>query len=91
MHSCDNRPCINPDHLSIGTQLDNIMDSFSRDRGANQKLLRSDVVTIRKRVAGGETQRALAREYGVSPGAINSIIKRRTWAWLADDYSEVRV
>lgn len=32
MHSCDNRPCINPDHLSIGTQADNLADMIAKGR-----------------------------------------------------------
>lgn len=36
-HTCDNPPCVRPDHLVIGTQLDNIGDAVSRGRMYNQK------------------------------------------------------
>lgn len=32
-HACDNRPCTNPNHLEIGTQLDNVADMIARGRG----------------------------------------------------------
>jgi len=36
LHSCDNPPCINPDHLKVGTQQDNMDDVRERGRGKNK-------------------------------------------------------
>lgn len=36
-HSCDNPPCINPNHLLIGTRADNMADTMSRGRHASQR------------------------------------------------------
>lgn len=84
-HSCDNPPCVNPAHLSVGTKADNSADMVSRDRHARgsrsgtSKLTEAQVVDIRRRAAAGELHRVLATEYGVSRPTITQIVSGRTW------------
>ena len=88
-HRCDNRACVNPAHLFLGTHNDNMRDAVSKGRMSRQgkpgesngraKLTRGDVSEIRLRVAQGATQISLARLYGVGPTAISRIIKGRSW------------
>lgn len=52
LHHCDNRPCCNPDHLFLGTQLDNITDCVSKKRNAFGA--RHGSKTKPERVARGE-------------------------------------
>jgi len=37
MHACDNRSCINPDHLSVGTARDNVRDMIAKGRAVHKE------------------------------------------------------
>ena len=85
LHSCDNRICVNPAHLSAGTQRDNIHDAVAKGRmtrGEAQhdaKLTESDVAGVLASVASGERTLVIANRYGVSSMAIWRIATGRTW------------
>lgn len=84
-HKCDNRPCVNPDHLFAGSQADNIADMVRKNRhgkgeGLRKKLTAEQVAEIRARYRGGGiTKAALAREYGVSPTLMGPLLDGRIW------------
>jgi hypothetical protein len=88
LHRCDVRLCVRPDHLFLGTQLENVRDRDRKGRGTRgethhyAKLSDADVVCIRERLTAGATQAALAQEYRVTPGTIASIFHRRSWRHL---------
>ena len=87
LHRCDNPPCINPDHLFLGTNYDNVKDKISkgRDRGVHgtenrhNKLTPEQVIEIRNSTG---TQRAVAAQYGVSGSLVNYIRNRKSWKHL---------
>lgn len=88
MHTCDNPPCVNPDHLRLGTQRDNIKDMLAKGRRASTAgersgrsiLTRRQVEEIRSRhAAGGINMRELGDEYGVSDKTVWKLIHRLTW------------
>ena len=92
LHKCDNRACVNPGHLFIGTHADNMRDKAEKKRGPRgetcilHKLKANDVLNIRKRHGiDGESPDILAKEYGVSDAQIYRISKRKSWKWLNDD------
>lgn len=89
LHHCDVPCCVNPSHLFVGTQKDNVADRLSKNRpktGARgerhpRALLNDDlVVSIRRNFSGlhGEIT-DIAKKYSVSESTINSIISGRTW------------
>lgn len=89
-HRCDNRICVNPDHLEIGTIADNSRDMAERggstrgERSASARLTERDVIEIRRRYAAGETQRSLAEEFGVDQSTVSYAISGRTWSYLKE-------
>lgn len=85
LHKCDNRSCVNPDHLFLGTKLDNIRDAKEKGRNArgashgSAKLTDDDVVSIRRRRAAGESGKKLAAAFGVSDTMIYKIASHKAW------------
>lgn len=78
MHTCDNRLCINPEHLRIGTQRDNVMDMISkgREKGClkRSRLTKEEIVSIREDT---RTNSMIAEDYGISPSYVSRIKSRR--------------
>lgn len=81
LHKCDVRNCVNPEHLFLGTQKENIQDMVKKGRRhdrheAGVKLTWDKVEKIRK---SDKSQLKLAAEYGVSQPTISHIKNFRTW------------
>lgn len=86
-HHCDVRSCVNPNHLWLGTNLDNARDMVAKGRSPKgeacgwSKLSEAQVLEIVRRYEN-ETASSLAEEFGVSMGAIFSIVGGHNWTWL---------
>lgn len=81
-HSCDNPPCVRPDHLFLGTSQQNTADMIAKGRMSlpGAKITAETVRAIRDRYAmGNVTMRVLAEEFGVSTPGICLIVNRVTW------------
>lgn len=84
-HTCDNRKCVNPEHLFLGTQQDNLSDMAAKGRSTlgsrhpQSVLNESDVVEIRKLIKEGTPSVEIARKYGVTRGPISAIKRGLTW------------
>ena len=88
LHHCDNPGCVNPQHLFLGTQADNLEDMTMkgrRARGEHQgaaKLTQEQVQEIRERYQAHSSEfgsTALGRRYGVSHSIILGIVKGQRW------------
>lgn len=85
LHKCDVRPCVNPKHLFLGTQIDNIHDAMQKRRhchGERVKQARLSIGQVREIVvalASGETQASIARRFCIVPSAINAIAHGKRW------------
>lgn len=74
LHRCDNRRCVRPDHLFLGTNADNVADKVAKGRQA-MKLSPDAVRDLRARYeAGGITQRDLAAAFGIGQAQVSRII-----------------
>lgn len=93
LHQCDNPACVNPKHLFLGTQADNVHDMDNKDRRANfkgeihgrAKLTNEQIIEIRSRYVHGSKINgacSLAREYGVHNSTIYRIIFRKRWSHI---------
>lgn len=85
LHHCDNPPCVRPEHLFKGTHVDNVADRTAKGRSSKgSKMWRSiftdeQVLRIRGRLAAGERQSDIAREFGTPKNTIYAIHHRITW------------
>lgn len=81
-HRCDNRRCVNPAHLFLGTNAENMADMAAKGRGqrgqTHVKARLTDDTVRAIRVASGTTAE-IARRFGVSHGTVRAVLTGRTW------------
>jgi len=87
-HKCiNNRRCVNPKHLKVGTARDNVNDTIKQGRlspafgddSGNSKLTSSQVREIKKMLDDGIEQKYIAHKFSVSHVTISNIRSGRTW------------
>lgn len=89
-HSCDNRACVNPNHLFLGTNQDNMDDMKNKGRqnkvkGEDQgshKFTEQDIYKIRVMLKHGYKLREIAEIFAVNKSSISAIKTGRRWGWL---------
>ena len=85
-HHCDNPSCVNPEHLFLGTQLDNMKDmhnkkrnyNFSGEKNPRVKLTKEDVIAIRA-LRGRFYQKRIGEMFGVSQSQVHKIQAHHRW------------
>ena len=88
-HLCNVPACVNPEHLTFGSNADNVRDKVEAGRQpkgvdhGRAKLTEDQVLEIRSRyAAGGVAYRSLGRDYGVDGSVIGRIVQRKLWSHL---------
>lgn len=95
LHRCDNTKCCNPQHLFLGTHLDNMADMRAKGRGNKtpppktvgeaapaSKLTEEAVREIRRQRANGVTTVELSRRYSVHTSVISRAATGKTWSHI---------
>lgn len=90
LHSCDNPACVNPEHLSIGTQKDNVEDMMKKGRGGykkfcgeyhpNRKLDMEKVSQMRNMWESGDySQYEIAKKFEISQQVVSKVVNYKAW------------
>lgn len=87
LHSCDNPPCVEIDHLRYGTHPENMQEMMLRGRwyhahgvgNGKAKLTPWRVNLVRQRHAAGETLTSIARSYEVDPSTLSRLVSGELW------------
>jgi hypothetical protein len=97
LHTCDNRKCVNPDHLYLGTIKENVRDAVIRNRfskgddhvfrkpiseGGKRPVTKLNDSQVFEILTSTKQSKLLAEELRVSPSTICDIKKRRTWTHI---------
>ena len=85
LHKCDNKCCVNPDHLFLGTYADNSADMMLKGRGKSpfgKKLDPFKVLKIRGLAKNGLTYEQLSTQFGVAAPTIKRVVLRQCWKYV---------
>lgn len=90
-HTCDIKLCVNPDHLFLGTQAENLADMVAKgrtngpkgERSGLAKLDTAKVLAIRKLLKQGRlTQRQIGAMFDIDNSTVCCINTRKTWTHI---------
>jgi hypothetical protein len=89
-HKCDNPRCVNPEHLFLGTQKDNMQDKARKGRnliGENHphvKITNEDVINLRRLRQSGKSIKELRQKYSVGRNTLERAIYGKTFSYLKE-------
>jgi len=91
LHKCDNRKCVNPDHLYCGSNAENMRDRSLRGYVHQMRLDEGKVREMRKLRQAGWPWRKLAAKYDVHTNAIIEATMGRSWAYVDEPIPTIKI
>lgn len=91
LHHCDNAACIRPQHLYLGTYLQNQADKRNRGRCKGEKLTEEQARQIKKELELHKEQKTpkgpysliqIGKRYGISQSMVKQILDGKSWSWV---------
>ena len=88
LHSCDNPPCINPAHLRLGTNIENVRDRTERGRqprgekAYQARITEKQAKAIIAALRADESQTRIAQQFGINKWLVHDIKRGKTWKHL---------
>lgn len=87
LHKCDNPPCCNPNHLSLGTLKDNSLDCIAKgrhktlpgSRNHQARFTEADVIEMRRLFSNGISMAQIARQFDTNASRLHQIVYRKEW------------
>lgn len=85
IHTCDNKGCVHPNHLKLGTRRQNTDEAMERDRYRKgegvptSKLTEKQVLEIRAGYASGSSIRDLMNQFGIADSTVYGVVTHRSW------------
>lgn len=89
LHKCDTPACVRPDHLFLGTQLDNVKDMLAKKRNVKgtmvpQSKINEQVARNIKNayIRGKTTMEQVAAMFGTNADVVWTVVNGVAWRWL---------
>ena len=88
LHRCDNPKCVNPEHLFVGTKMDNALDMVKKmrhcygERQGGHKLTEKEVLDIHRLLKMDVKQKSIAQMFGIGEMQISRIKRGTRWGHI---------
>lgn len=82
LHTCDVPHCVNPGHLFLGTQADNVSDCRTKGRIVVPKGISASPEAVRDIRTKGKTQKEYSIQYGIARVTVSDIQRGKSWRWV---------